>query len=723
MAKAGQFSPGTVVAERYRVVAPLGAGGMGNVYRAVQEPLGREVALKVIRAEDHEPAARERFHGEVRSMAAVRHPGVATVFDFGTYGDGALYYAMELIAGQSLRHLIKEERRLPWARVHDIAKQIAAALAAVHGAGIMHRDLKPANIMISGARVTLVDFGLARAHRPGATRLTDVGIVLGTPAYLAPEQAMARGKDDARSDLYSLGAVLYEMLSGRPPFVADTPLALMLMHISDPPRSLREAVGDGVPAAVDELVLRLLEKDPELRPQTSDEVLATLSGLSSDDSAVGLDATQPTAIVDTGEARTMSSLRRQSPLSRTGRNDSDSAAGSGERPTIAVLPFTSRGEDDIEFAEGLAEDVITDLAKLSELIVIDSRSSFAFRERALDLRKVAEQLGVRYVVSGNMRRAGPRIRLTVSLVDASTGEGLWSERFDRRIEDVFDVQDELTEQIVAALDVKLHAGEQARLWRRSIRDPAAREAFYRGVATMRVLDRPNLVEALSAFRKVIERAPDSPLGWAHAALCHWYLAWRDGLEDADAALAECTAMVERALAIDPECAVAFSVLAHVYVSLGRYDDAVRAGKRSVDLCPNGADVLANYGEILIMLGRDDEALAVISRALRSSPSASPFYLQMLAAAYRGLGRYHEAIAVLRQAITRFPDQVILRFALITNLGAAGYVAEAREQTRLLREVDPLFDIAALARRIPFAHKEQNEELLSFLFMGGVIEAR
>ncbi|MBL9103951.1 MAG: protein kinase [Myxococcales bacterium] len=712
-----QFQPGVIVAGRYRIVAPLGAGGMGDVYRAVQEPLGREVALKVIRAENQTPELCQRFHSEVRTMAAVKHRGVATVFDFGTYVDGTLFYAMELIHGSNLRELLEREGPLPWSRVHAIAVQVASALAEVHAAGIMHRDLKPANIMISEGRVTIVDFGLARQVRQGAERLTEVGIVIGTPAYLAPEQAMARGQDDARSDLYSLGAVMYEMLSGRPPFVADTPVALLLKHMSEAHEPLRRLVGEHIPAEVDALLVRLLAKDPAERPVDGAALLGELMTLAAPELEAGEPATTRSPAPGGGLAPTLASMKVGSTAMMTAPVD----AGSGGRPTIAVLPFTARSEEDEEFAEGLAEDVITDLAKLSELVVIDSRSSFVYKDRQLETKKIGGELGVRYIVSGSVRRSGPRVRLTVSLVDVHTGEGLWTERFDRMMEDVFDVQDELTEQIVSALDVKLHAGEQARLWRRSLRTQRGREAFYRGIAAYRVLARANLQAALASFRRLIEVEPDSPLGHAHASQCHWFLAWLDGVDRPDEHLAHAREAVHKALALDPECAIAHSVLAHVHITDGRHHEALEAARRSAELCPNGADVLANYGEILVIWGHDDEALAVLSRALRNSPSAAPFYLQMLGAAYRGLGRFHEAIAVLRQAVARYPDHAILRFTLITNLGAAGLVAEAQAQARALRSLDPRFDMQALAMRIPFVRREQNLTLLGYLIKGGVVE--
>jgi serine/threonine protein kinase/Tfp pilus assembly protein PilF len=713
-----QFQAGTIVAGRYRIVGPLGTGGMGDVYRAVQEPLGREVALKVIRAENQTPELRERFHGEVRTMAAVKHRGVATVFDFGHYEDGTLYYAMELIRGVNLRELIEAEGRMTWPRVHDIVVQVAAALAEVHAAGIMHRDLKPANIMVSDGRVTIVDFGLARQlRRGGSERLTEVGMVLGTPAYLAPEQALARGHDDARCDIYSLGAVMYEMLAGRPPFVADTPVALLLKHVSEAHEPLRGLVGPHIPAHVDALVGRLLAKDPGQRPRDGRELLALLTGMPPEEDAddPAIDATQRIVAVGTALAPTLASLPAVSAAMPVG------AADTGERPTIAVLPFSTRSADDEDFAEGLAEDVITDLAKLSELVVIDSRSSFAYKDRQIEPKKIGVELGVRYVVSGNLRRSGPKVRLTVALVDVHSGENLWTDRFDRTIEDVFDVQDELTEQIVSALDVKLHAGEQARLWRRSLRTAKGREAFYRGLAHYRVLARPNLLDALAAFNRLTELEPDSPLGHAHASQCHWFLAWLDGVDQPAAHLDAARAAVHRALQLDPECAVAHSVLAHVYITDGRHDDALASARRSAELAPNGADVLANYGEILVILDLNDEALTVMTRALRNSPSAAPFYLQMLGAAYRGLGRFHEAIGVLRQAVARYPEQSILRFTLITNLGAAGLVAEAQEQARALRAMDPRFDMRALALRIPFPRREQNEALLRYLIKGGVID--
>ena len=425
------LSPGQQLGS-YEIVSSIGAGGMGEVYRARDTRLGRDVALKILPPEvTNEPGRLERFDREARAIAALNHPHIVTIYST-EHVDDVRFLTMELVDGCTLSDLVLPAgMAIP--RFLEIAIPLADALAAAHQKQITHRDLKPGNVMVSSeGRVKVLDFGLARVGGANAGEqtliatqapITHQGTIVGTMPYMSPEQVEGRHLD-ARSDLFSLGVIFYELLSGDRPFKGSSSPALMSAILRDTPSSVREKRPD-VPEAIDRLISRLLEKRAEDRVQTARDVFNELRHIK-------------TAGGSTGVQRKFSD---RSP---------------GGNLSVAVLPFTVRGaEADAEaMAVALTDDIAASLARFAGLAVVASQSTRAFKDSPLDVREIAGRIGARYIIGGNVRKSGPAIRTTTQLIDADSGAQLWSETYDRRLDgdtDLFAIQDDVTDHIVATL--------------------------------------------------------------------------------------------------------------------------------------------------------------------------------------------------------------------------------------------------------------------------------
>ena len=417
----------------YEILAPLGAGGMGEVYRARDTRLGRDVALKVLPqafAQDVERMA--RFQREAKAMAALNHPNIVTIFSV-EETDGLHFLTMELIEGQSLDRLIPQGG-LPVERILGIARPLAEALAVANEKSIIHRDLKPANVMVTGdGRVKVLDFGLAKEARPArhdeATQTyanqTRAGVVMGTPAYMSPEQIAGRAVDH-RTDIFSLGIILFEMATGQRPFKGESSAELVSSVLRDNPSLISEIRAD-LPAGLARVIRRCLEKDPAQRVQNAREIANEMGDMA-------------------GGAKPSSGA--------------SSALASDAGPSVAVLPFKNLSADPENeyFSDGLAEEILNALSQVKGLSVAARTSSFSFKGKATEISEIASKLHVANVIEGSVRRAGNRIRVTVQLVDAKNGFQLWSERYDRQMEDIFEVQDEIARAIAERLKVILSAG-------------------------------------------------------------------------------------------------------------------------------------------------------------------------------------------------------------------------------------------------------------------------
>jgi serine/threonine-protein kinase len=593
----------------YVIDAPLGAGGMGEVYRARDLRLGRTVAIKVLPAPFAEDPDRiRRFEQEARAVAALNHPHICQIYDVGRLqpetasAARAGFLVLEYVDGTPLRGPLAADDTL------RLALQIASALEAAHRHGILHRDLKPANILVTRRAdplsnrptVKLLDFGLATAARGSdadATRTVE-GTITGTPAYMSPEQAQGRTVD-ARSDVFSLGAVLYELLSGHRAFEGDSSVEVLSAVLREDPRPL----GASPLASV---VKRCLEKDASRRYQTMGELRAALEDIS--------------------------------------RSTAD------PEPSIAVLPFAnlSADKENEYFSDGLAEEIINALTRIPGLKVTARTSAFAFRGKEQDIRRIAETLDVRTVLEGSVRRAGSRIRVSAQLISAADGYHLWSDRFDRELADVFVVQDEIASAIATALQVKLAPRTAARV--RYTPSLPGYEAYLRAGHESRKLTPEGLARAREWYEEAITRDPHFALahtmfGFHFAQLANY------GLLRADEAMPLVRDEARKALEADPSLPDGHAMLGLVAAMYDYdWDEAARCFDLALACDPVPSRVRRYYAlYYLLPIGRVDEAVDECARALREDPLdllGRVRFAQCLEAA----GRFDEASSELRRVL-------------------------------------------------------------------------
>jgi len=569
----------------YRVLRRLGAGGMGEVYLAFDTRLEREVALKVLPEALADSARLARFKREARAVAALKHPNIVTLYAI-EEADGRPFLVMELVEGETLR------RRIPatgfeLAELLRLAVPLADAVASAHARGVTHRDLKPENVMVTwDGHLKILDFGLAKlrlppaggavdgsAETPALDEATREGMVLGTPGHMAPEQV--RGQPaDARTDVFAVGLLLFEAATGRHPFPAESAAARSLAILREPPLALSRLRPD-LPRELERLLDRCLEKDPDRR-------LASAAELRHD-----LEAIQ--------------GRLRQAP---------------GRTPAVAVLPFAdmSPEHDQAYFCEGLAEELIDALTHVGGLQVISRTSAFRFQGKDLDIRDIGRQLNVDSVLEGSVRKAGDRVRITAQLIDVANGYHLWSERFDRRLDDVFAIQEEIAERSVEALRGVLREDDREVLRGAGIASPQAWDFYLQG---RQLFWQQRYVPARAFYYRAVELEPTFARAWSQIAILHaWADAWF-GRREEERAAAERAA--HRALELAPDLAEAHVGAGVAHAHAGRGEAAERHLTRARELEPGLWDAWYFSGRTAWHLGKLAEALAFFERAADVEP--------------------------------------------------------------------------------------------------------
>ena len=625
----------------YRVVAPLGSGGMGVVYRARDEHLDRDVALKVLPEKSlTDESSRGRFRREALTLSRLSHPGIGMVFDFDRQDDTD-FLVMEFVPGTTLAArlsvgALSEQEAL------GLALQIAEALESAHEQGIVHRDLKPANVMVTGAgRVKILDFGIAllRAERDRATTGgTRAHALLGTLSHMSPEQ-MAGREVDGRADLFSVGLVLYQMVTGRHPFPQEGEAALINAILNEPaapPRRVRPELSPGTEA----LVLRCLEKDPDRRFGSARELAGELRELIA------------------GGGRT-------------------AAAPARRVESIAVLPLENLSGDPAQeyFADGMTEALISDLARIGALRVVSRRTAMRYKGARQSLPEIARELGVDAVVEGTVLRAGERVRITAQLIEGSSDRHLWTESYERDMRDVLAIQSEVAQAIAREVQVKLTRSEEAQLSRGRSVHPEAHEAYLKGRHLWNQRTPEALQRAIEYFQRAVERDPSYAPAHSGIADCYNMLADNSLIAPSQAfTLAEASA--RRALALDPELAEAHTSLAYVYNDYyWDWDEAERLFKKSIELDRGYATGHQWYCTLLVTQRRFDEAFAHGEEAVKLDPLSRILYTTV-GDCYYYARRFDESIAWYGKAIDFSPDYVQVRFDLGRSLEQAGRYEDA-----------------------------------------------
>jgi len=594
---------------RYTIERELGQGGMAVVFLAHDARHERKVAVKVLRPEISAEIGAERFLREIKLAAGLTHPHILPVYDSGE-ADGLLFYVMPSMEGRSLRERLDRERQLTLDESLRITREVAAALDYAHRHQVVHRDIKPENILLHEGNAMVADFGIGKALS-GRGNITQTGITVGTPAYMSPEQASGDMDLDGRSDLYSLGCVLYEMLTGEPPFTGPTAQAIIAKRFVSPIPSVR--ITRDVPERLDAAVTRALARTPVDRYPTAAEFAEALRLMSR----------------DTGETG-----------QRVAAHDLQKSADA--KKAIAVLPFANMSADPENeyFSDGMTEEIINAIAKVPGLHVASRSSCFAFKGKQIDTREVGEKLGVGSILEGSVRKIGNKIRITAQLVNVESGYHLWSETYNRQLEDVFEIQEEISRAIVESLKLRLgSANEQLVVPTKNLE---AYNLYLKARFFYHRFNETTLRKSIDFFQRVLLLEPGYARAYAGMADCWCRLA--DDWVAPDEAYPQAKATAMRALQSEPDLAEAISSLGKVLAWYEwDFSGAELQLRRAVALAPNDAEAHWAFGSVLPAVGLLGEGIAEIRKALALNP-LDPGYSRWLARFLLYAGDYSGAIA-------------------------------------------------------------------------------
>ena len=657
------------LADRYRIERELGRGGMGRVYLAEDLKHRRRVAIKVLTSELGAAFGRDRFLREIETSARLTHPHILPLHDSGET-DAFLYYVMPYVEGETLGARLKREGPLPVDEAVQLATEVADALAYAHRNGVVHRDIKPENILLAEGHAHVADFGVARAvSLAGGKALTGTGVAVGTPLYMSPEQVVGDPSIDGRSDIYSLGCVLYEMLAGTPPFTADTVEGVVRRHLTEPPVPLN--VHRDVPDVLARTVRRALAKSPSDRFADAQDFARELRGVT----------TSGAAVLASRRQRRDRWITVGAVVAALGVIGWYVVQEPGGRPpqrfeSLAVLPLENIGPDSAEsyFADGMTEAIIAGLAQIEGLRVISRTSVMQYRNARRPLREIAAELGVDAVVEGTVLRIGPEVRVTAQLVDAATDRHLWAQVYQRRLEDVLGLQMDLAGAIAREIQVTLSPAVRARLGGARQVDPAAYEAYLRGRFHWNKRTPAGFRAAIREFERAIELDPTyaaaySGLADSYILLVEWQvMPPPEGVPRAKSAVRE-------ALRRDSLLAEAHTSLGEVRISEWDWVGAEQAFRRAIELNPGYPTAHQWYGYFLSKMGRHDEAIAELRRALELDPLSRVIHTELARVFYHAR-RYDSALAAIERAADLDSTFIDLAWMRAQVLEQRGRYAEA-----------------------------------------------
>ena len=619
------------LADRYRIERELGAGGMATVYLAQDLKHDRKVAIKVLREELAASLGADRFLREIHVAAQLQHPHVLTLIDSGA-ADGFLYYVMPYVEGETLRAKLVRDGEFPVADAVRILREVADALAYAHAHGLVHRDVKPENIMLSGRHALVMDFGVAKAvsEATGRQTLTTVGVALGTPSYMAPEQATADPHVDHRADIYALGIIAYELLAGRPPFTGNTPQQVIAAHVTQPPDAVSRHRA-AVPAPLAELVMRCLEKKPADRPQSAQLVLDRLEELATPSGGITPAGTAPHRAVRRSR-RSVYVIAGLLLVAALGgiwawRRQAGPAATQGPM-RLVVVPFENLGPPDrAYFADGLVDEVRTRLTGLSGLRVVARTSSEAYRGTKSTPQQIGKELGARYLLTGRVRwqdaatgRAA-QVRVSPELIRTDDGTTAWEQSFDANPSDAFAVQSRIAGEVSQALNLALTPQDSAMAGARPTANAAAYDVYLQGEALLQRAEHSDYDArpAAALFQQAVALDPSFGLAWARLSYAYMVVYW-NFYDRTVARLAQGTAAAERAQSLAPGLPETHLAVAYVrYWGHRDYDAARRELDAALRTRPNDVKILLPYSYVARRSGHWDEAIATMRREVDLDP--------------------------------------------------------------------------------------------------------
>jgi non-specific serine/threonine protein kinase len=647
----------------YRITSQIGSGGMGVVYEAEDTSLGRHVALKflppALAADD---SLLQRFHREARAASSLNHPNICTIHGIEQF-ETEQFIVMELLDGESLADRIRRGP-IDIDALLTLGIQIVDALESAHSKGIVHRDLKPANIFVtSRGQAKILDFGLAKIERrPGAEpsavmtavrneELTSAGATVGTVAYMSPEQA--RGQvTDTRTDLFSFGTVLYQMATGVLPFQGDTSAVVFEAILNREPPPITQ-LNSSLPAELSRIIIQALEKDRDLRYQSATELKTALKRLKRDLGSGGK------SVADSGASRSGTSQARR-------------------ENSIAVLYFENLSgvKEDEYLRDGITEDITTELSKIKGLKTFSRAMVLAYRDKSVTAGQVGKELGASYVLAGSLRRSGARLRINAQLVDANTDFPLWSERYDREMKDVFEVQDEIAQKIAAALRITLSPQEQQALSAKPTENLQAYDLFLRGRNYARRVGRQDLQFALQMYENAVALDPDFAL--AHAGLAHVCAQYYYHFERQQQWLDRAVAATQKASASGSDAPEIKLAKAWVIFAEGRHDEAIRTIREALARTPDLDGGYYLLGRSLFAAGRYQEIVDMLEDALAHAGenynTTVPIHNALGALGKKDalMNYLHREVEIYEQHLKKVPED-----ARASVLHAGDYAAQGR----------------------------------------------
>jgi serine/threonine protein kinase/Flp pilus assembly protein TadD len=664
----------TALAGRYTIEAELGTGGMATVYLAEDLKHDRKVALKVLRSDITAAIGRGRFLREIQIIAQLNHPHILPLYDSGEV-EGLLLYVMPYIRGESLRDRLKRQQQLPAEDALQVAEDIADALSYAHSCGVVHRDIKPGNILLEAGHAMVADFGIALAvSAASGERITETGVYLGTPEYMSPEQAAGDTEIDGRSDQYSLACVLYEMLTGQPPFVAPTARAIIARHLTDTVPPIKTVRPD-LPGAIAHAVGRALSKLPVDRYSTVDQFVTDLSA----------------------------------------EYDEEMAADK----SIAVLAFANMSaEQENEYlSDGLSDEIINALAKVEGFQVASRTSSFAFKGTTEDIRIIGKRLNVRSVLEGSVRRAGDRLRVTAQLISVEDGYHLWSERYDREMKDVFAIQDEIAENVAAALRVVLSEADKKAIQVAQPKDVEAYDYYLRGRKFFYQFREKSMQSAIQLFVRAIDVDPEYALAYAGIAdSCSFLYMYFDASE---ANLKQADEASRRARELDPELAEGHAARGLAVSLSGRFEEAEEEFETAIRINPKLFEAYYFYARTCFRQGKLEQAVRLFRKATEVREDYQARLLGALAVA--GLGddesaqsAYEKALEVIAHQLELNPDDTR---ALSLGAGCLARLGDREESIQWAGRavaIDPEDAVILYAVACVYAIVELPDEAIAYL---------
>jgi len=715
-----ELTTGSTFAGRYEIIEELGKGGMGKIYKVFDTKIKEKIALKLIKPEiasDRETI--ERFSNELRLSRRISHRNVCRMFDLGE-AEGDHFITMEYVSGEDLKSFLHRVGQLPVGKAISISKQVCDGLAEAHRLGVVHRDLKPSNVMIDkDGNARIMDFGIARSV--SARGITGAGVIIGTPEYMSPEQV--EGKEtDPRSDIYSLGVILYEMITGRLPFEGDTALSIAVKHKTEIPRDPRE-FNRQIPEELSRLILKCMEKEKERRYQRVDEILSALVTIESRTPTTGIAAAKIT--------------------------DTEKILEAEWKKSIAVLAFSNLSPEREQdyFCDGLTEEIINALSHVRELRVVARTSAFAFKGKEIDIREVGEKLNVDAVLEGSVRKVGDRLRITAQLINVADGYHLWSERFDRAMKDVFDIQDEVTLEIIDKLKIELLGKEKEQVVKRYTDNPEAYNLYLQGQYFWNKRTEVGLKKGLDYFQQAIEKDPAYALAYVGLAYSYIVLAGyevlhpKDAYPKAKAATMKALEMhdmladayvslatikwendldpiaaekgYKQAIEINPGLAFAHKAYAELLSALGRHGEAIKEIKLAQELDPLSLITSTTAEEIYYHSHNYDQAIKEIREVLEKEPNFIPAHAY-LGLSYIQKGMYENAVSEFQESVMLSSRSPLYIAGLAHAYAVAGKREEALKIIEELKELSKKNYVPAFSIALIYIGLDEREEAISWL---------